>query len=97
MSPGHRSLSKLCREHAVAINTTVFEAEQLLVVDFGIANAFRITAPVGKQLPLRATAAGKVKSCVFNRIVRAPELFPPAGRVDRFTRGQTLCPDNPSA
>jgi len=57
----YRHLSKLCREHGVAINTTVLDADKLLVIDeIGIANDFRITAPVGKLLPLHATAAGKV-------------------------------------
>jgi IclR family transcriptional regulator, KDG regulon repressor len=57
----YRHVSKLCREHGVSINTTVFDMDKLLVIDeIGTANDFRITAPVGKLLPLYATAAGKV-------------------------------------
>jgi DNA-binding IclR family transcriptional regulator len=54
-------LSKLCHEHNVAVNVTVLHDGTALVIDeIGIANDFRVTALVGKQLPLHATAAGKI-------------------------------------
>jgi IclR family acetate operon transcriptional repressor len=54
-------LSRLCREQKVDANATLLSDNTALVIDeFGVANDFRITALVGKRLPLHATAAGKV-------------------------------------
>jgi IclR family transcriptional regulator, KDG regulon repressor len=54
-------LSKLCREQSVVVNATMLNENRALVIDeIGIANDFRITALVGKRMPLHATAAGKI-------------------------------------
>ncbi len=54
-------LSRLCREQNVAVNTTLLNDNKALVIDeIGVSNDFRITALVGKYLPLYATAGGKV-------------------------------------
>jgi len=54
-------LSKLCREFDVSINVTMLQDNEALVIDeIGVAHDFRITALVGKLIPLHATAAGKI-------------------------------------
>lgn len=54
-------LSKLCRQKNVAVDVTVLDGDDQIVVDeIGVVDDFRYTAAIGKRLPLHATACGKI-------------------------------------
>jgi IclR family transcriptional regulator, KDG regulon repressor len=64
-------MSKLCREQNVNINLTVLGSDDQIVIDeIGIGVDFRFTAPIGKRLPLHATACGKIFLAYMSEVDR---------------------------
>jgi DNA-binding IclR family transcriptional regulator len=88
-------LSKLCQEQKVNVNLTVLDSDDQIVIDeIGIESDIRLTAPIGKRLPLHATACGKVflaymsedeRKSFFNRNPLVPITKNTITDVDRLT------------